>query len=162
MSNATDFHDDEHCLAELVFQGASDFEPPPELMEEVQKAVSAWHARENQHASGADMFHFPHCTVFSISYEGDAGEYWPNESSTVLTETLVREFLFRDGICSLTDDHERLVCMKYQVMALDGDEHVMICPYLTEAGNISGIVVVCMTKMLRDFLSSRRDSGART
>jgi hypothetical protein len=39
--------------------------------------------------------------------------------------------------------------MKYNVMAVSGDEFVLVCPYLTEAGNISGIVVVCVTKMLR-------------
>jgi len=32
---------------------------------------------------------------------------------------------------------------------LSVDEYVLVCPYLTEAGNISGIVVVCVTKMMR-------------
>ena len=90
----------------------------------------------------------PDCSVFSISYLGESDEYWPNEPDTLLTETLIREFLFNDGICSLTDDHERLVCMKYKIMAMEGEEHVMICPYLTEAGNISGIVVVCLSKLM--------------
>jgi hypothetical protein len=35
-------------------------------------------------------------------------------------------------------------------MALTGDEYLLICPYLTEAGNISGIVVVTVTKMIRE------------
>jgi hypothetical protein len=148
-----DFHDDEHSLAELVFQGASEFEPSPELKAEVQKVVGAWHQRSDQHSPCAEMFHMQDCSVFSITYQGESGDYWPCESDTSLTETLIREFLFDHGICSLTDDHEQLICMKYQIMALDGDEHVMICPYLTEAGNISGIVVVCLTKMMRQFMS---------
>jgi hypothetical protein len=39
--------------------------------------------------------------------------------------------------------------MKYNIMALAGDEYVLICPYLTAAGNISGILIVCVTKMMR-------------
>jgi hypothetical protein len=44
--------------------------------------------------------------------------------------------------------------MKYRIMALEGDEHVLICPYLTEAGNISGIVVVGVTKMIHELARS--------
>ena len=87
--------------------------------------------------------------LFSITYEGEAGEYWPDESMTDITETLVREFLYRDGICSLTDERVRLIRMKYNVMASEGDEYVLVCPYVTAAGNISGIVVVCVNMMLR-------------
>ena len=87
--------------------------------------------------------------LFCISYEGEAGEYWPNEAMTDVTETLVREFLYAGGICSLSDERVRLIHMKYNVMASEGDEYVLVCPYLTAAENISGIVVVCVTKMLR-------------
>jgi hypothetical protein len=156
-----DFHDDQHSLAELVFQGASEFEPSPELKAEVRKVVGAWHQRSDQHSPCADMFHVPECSVFSITYQGEAGDHWPSESDTALTETLVREFLYSSGICSLTDVREQLICMKYQIMALEGDEHVMVCPYLTEAGNISGIVVVCLTKMIRP-LTSGSGIGAHT
>jgi hypothetical protein len=41
-------------------------------------------------------------------------------------------------------------------MAMEGDEHVLICPYLTAAGNISGIVVVCATKMIHKMAQSAR------
>ena len=74
---------------------------------------------------------------------------------------LIREFLYRDGICSLTVEQVRLIRMKYHIMALDGDEHVLICPYLTEAGNISGIVIVCATKMINKMALSER-SAARS
>ncbi len=67
---------------------------------------------------------------------------------------LIREFLYRDGICSLTVERVRLIRMKYHIMALDGDEHVLICPYLTEAGNISGVAVVCVTKMIQKLAQS--------
>ena len=94
------------------------------------------------------MLHVENSTLFSITYEGRAGEYWPDESMNNLTETLVREFLFRDGICSISDERVRLIHMKYNVMASEGDEYVLVCPYLSAAGNISGIVVVCVTMMM--------------
>ena len=94
------------------------------------------------------MLQLPDCSVFSITYEGKAGEYWPNESENEMTEILIREFLYRHGICSLTDERVQMICMKYKIIALEGDEHVLICPYLTEAGNISGIAVVSVTRMI--------------
>jgi hypothetical protein len=144
-----DFFDNKHTLAELVFQGATELESMQELGDEEKKALIAWRQRINPQSSGAEFLQLPDCSVFSITYEGKADEYWPNESETEVTETLIRDFLYRDGICSLTDEEVKLISMKYQIMALDGDEQVLICPYLTEAGNISGIVVVCVTKMVQ-------------
>ena len=149
-----DFSDNKHSLAELVFQGATESASMLDFKEEAKKALMAWRNRSDPQSSGAELLRVHDCSVFSINYEGNAGEYWPDESENEMTETLVRQFLYRDGICSLTDDEVRLICMKYQVMALDGDEHVLICPYLTEAGNISGIVVVCVTKMVHGITQS--------
>lgn len=149
-----DFSDNKHSLAELVFQGATETESMQDFGEDARNALMGWRQRSDSHSSGAEMLQLPDCSVFSITYEGEAGEYWPSESDNEMTETLIREFLYRDGICSLTDDRVRLICMKYQIMALDGDEHVLICPYLTEAGNISGIVVVCATKMIHALARS--------
>jgi len=66
-----------------------------------------------------------------------------------MNEILIREFLYRDGICSLTDERVWLYHMKFRLMAMDGDEYLLVCPYLTDAGNISGILVVCVTKMIQ-------------
>jgi hypothetical protein len=149
MSDMTDFSDDRHYLAELAFQGASDMDLDHTCKQEVIEALEGWRGRTDRQSSGAELLHIENCMLFSITYEGEAGEYWPDESMTDITETLVREFLYRDGICSLTDEHVRLVHMKYNVMASEGDEYALICPYLTAAGNIAGIVVVCVNKMIR-------------
>jgi hypothetical protein len=149
MSSVTDFSDHKHELAELAFQGAKEMDLDQSCTPDMIEAMAAWQQRADQHSSGAELFRWRHCPVFSITYEGNAGEYWPNEKDTDIVETLVREFLYHDGICSLSDDRVRLIHMKYNIMALAGDEFVMVCPYLTEAGNISGILVVCVTKILR-------------
>ena len=149
MSNVTDFSDSRHTLAELAFQGAEEMDVQQTCTAETIDALSAWHKRENQHSSGAEMFRFEHCPLFSITYQGSAGEYWPNEKENDIVETLIRDFLYRDGICSLEDDRVRLVHMKYNIMALSGDEYVLICPYLTEAGNIGGILVICITQVIQ-------------
>ncbi len=148
MSDAANFSDNKHNLAELAFQGATDMDPEQTCRQEVIDALVTWRARPDHRSSGADLLHVENCTLFSITYEGRAGEYWPDESMNNLTETLVREFLFRDGICSISDERVRLIHMKYNVMASEGDEYVLVCPYLSAAGNISGIVVVCVTMMM--------------
>ncbi len=143
-----DFSDDKHSLAELVFQGATELESMRDFGEDAKNALMAWRHRSDLHSSGAEMLQLPDCSVFSITYEGKAGEYWPNESENEMTEILIREFLYRHGICSLTDERVQMICMKYKIIGLEGDEHVLICPYLTEAGNISGIAVVSVTRMI--------------
>ena len=151
-----DFSDDQHSLAELVFQGATELESTQQAGEEANNALMAWRRRSDLNSSGVELLQIPDCTAFSITYEGEARDYWPSESANEMAEILIREFLYRDGICSLSDSRERLICMKYQVMAMDGNEYVLICPYLTEAGNISGIVVVCATKMMNKLAQAAR------
>ena len=155
-----DFSDNQHSLAELIFQGATELESMQQVGEEANNALKAWRSRSDLNSSGAELLQMPDCTAFSITYEGEASEYWPNESANEMTETLIREFLYRDGICSLSDSRARLICMKFQIMAMDGNEYVLICPYLTEAGNISGIVVVCATKMINEMAQSTRADTA--
>ena len=149
MTSVTDFTDRQHTLAELAFQGAEEMDVDKTCGPQMLEALTAWHDRAEQHSSGAEMFRWKHCPAFSITYEGSAGEYWPNEKDNDIVETLIRDFLYREGICSLKDDHVRLIHMKYNIMALAGDEYVLVCPYLTEAGNIGGITVVCVTRALQ-------------
>lgn len=143
------FSDAQHNLAELVFNDAIEVDPasicPAELLEKMQ----SWRDRPDHHQPGAELLQAEHCTLFSISYEGKTADYWPNESANQIGETLIRDFLYRDGICALSDELVRLFHIKYRMMAIDGDEYMLVCPYLTESQNISGIVVVCLTKMLR-------------
>jgi hypothetical protein len=155
-----DFSDNQHSLAELIFQGATELESMQQVGEEASNALEAWRRRSDLNSSGAELLHMPECTAFTISYEGEASEYWPNEPANEMTEGLIREFLYRDGICSLSDARVRLICMKFQIMAMDGDEYVLICPHLTEAGNISGIVVVSATKMVNEMVQSTRAAEA--
>ena len=146
-----DFSDNEHNLAELVFLGATESDPEQSCNEDVIAALTRWRDRPDHLSSGSNLFRMEGCANFTINYEGNVEEYWPNESENNLCETLVREFLFQHGICSLTDERVRLVQVKYNIMALAGDEYLLVCPYLTAAGNISGIVVVCVTKMRRQI-----------
>ena len=144
-----DFSDSIHNLAELAFQGAEELDPVEHCRDEVIAALTAWRDRNDHTASGAELLHVSDCAVFSISYEGEAGEYWPNEAENDISEIFVREFLYESGICNITDECVRLMHVKYTIMAITGDEYLLVCPYVTEANNISGIVVCCVTKMLR-------------
>ena len=98
-----DFSDDQHSLAELVFQGATEIESMQQVGDEANNALMAWRQRSDLKLSGAELLQMPNCTAFSITYEGEASDYWPNEPANEMTEVLIREFLYRDGICSLSD-----------------------------------------------------------
>ena len=143
-----DFSDNKHNLAELAFHGATEVDPEQTCTKNVIQALATWSHRPNRQLSGSDLLRLDDCTVFSIDYEGKAEDYWPNESENDISETLIREFLYREGICTLSDEQVRLFHARYTIMALTGDEYLLVCPYLTAAGNISGIVVVTVTKMI--------------
>ncbi|MDX1404566.1 MAG: hypothetical protein R3192_08510 [Woeseiaceae bacterium] len=149
MTGVSDFRDQQHSVAELAFQGAEELDLEKTCNAATIAMLDDWHKRPDPHVSGAEMFQLEHCPRFSMSYQGDAGEYWPDEAENDIVETLIRDFLYCDGICSLKDDRVRLVHMKYNIMALAGDEYVLICPYLTEANNIAGILVICVTKVMK-------------
>ena len=143
-----DFSDNKHNLAELAFHGATEVAPEQVCTKEVIQALATWSHRPNHQLSGSDLLRLHDCAIFSIDYEGKAGDYWPNESENDISETLIREFLYDQGICTLSDERVRLFHVRYTIMALTGDEYLLVCPYLTAAGNISGIVVVTVTKMI--------------
>jgi hypothetical protein len=144
-----DFSDNVHNLAELAFNGATEVDPEKTCRPEVIQTMATWHDRPDHQVSGAELLNIEGCTHFSITYDGKSLEYWPTEAKNDINETLIREFLYREGICSLTDERVRLFHMKFRIMAMDGDEYLLVCPYVTDAGNISGIVVVCVTKMIQ-------------
>ncbi len=144
-----DFSDNKHNLAELAFHGATEVAPEPICTKDVIQALATWSHRPNHQLSGSDLLRLDDCALFSIKYEGKARDYWPNESENDISETLIREFLYHDGICTLSDERARLFHARYTIMALTGDENLLICPYLMATGNIFGIVVATVSTMTR-------------
>ncbi len=51
-------------------------------------------------------------------------DYWPNESENDMSETLIREFLYHDGICTLSDERARLFHANYKIIAMNGEEYL--------------------------------------
>jgi hypothetical protein len=145
-----DFSDNKHNLAELAFHGAIEVDIERFCTKDIIEALATWSDRSIHQSSGSDLLRLDDGALFCIDHEGKAGDYWPNESENDISETLIREFLYHDGICSISDERIRLFHARYSVMAITGDEYLLVCPYLTAAGNISGIVVVTITKMIRE------------
>ncbi len=144
-----DFSDKKHNAAELAFHGATEVDIQQTCTTDITEALATWSYRPNRQLSGSELLRLDGCTLFSINYKGKTRDYWPNESENDISETLIREFLYHGGICSLSDERIRLFYARYTVMALTGDEYLLVCPYLTEAANVSGIVVVTITKIIR-------------
>ena len=141
-----DFSDEKHALAEVVFHGATELDPEQACTNDVIQALAAWQDRPNHQLSGSDLLRTEGCTLFTIDHKGVAGDYWPNESENDTSEILIRDFMFHDGLCTIADERVRLFHARYTMMALTGDEYLLVCPYLTATGNVSGIVVVTVTK----------------
>ncbi len=144
-----DFSDNKHDLAELAFNGATEVAPEQICTKDVIQALATWSHRRHHQLPGSDLLRLDDCALFSIDYKGKCRDYWPDESENDISETLIREFLYHEGICTLSDERARLFHVRYTIMALQGDEYLLVCPYLTATGNISGIVVVTVTKIIR-------------
>ncbi len=144
-----DFADTEHNLAELIFHGVEELDPAALCDTEVLGAVHAWRERENIHEPGPEIFQLPLTRSFTITYQGKVEYYWPDEESNFEGESLIRQFLFHNGICSLADDTVRLYRVQYSLLAMDDTEYLLVCPYRTSDGNIAGIVVICVNKRLK-------------
>lgn len=143
-----EFSDNKHNVAELAFHGATEVDIQQACTTDITEALATWSHRPNRQLSGSELLRLGGCALFSINYEGKARDYWPNESENDISETLIREFVYHEGICTLSDERVRFFHARYTIMALTGDEYLLVCPYLTAAGNISGIVVVSVTKMI--------------
>ncbi len=144
-----DFSDNRHNLAELAFNGATEADIQEICTRDISESLATWSHRPDRQLSGSDLLRLDGCMLFSIDYEGKSADYWPNQLENDVSETLIREFLYHDGLCSIADERIRLFHARYTIMALTGDEYLLVCPYLTEAGNIAGIVVVTVTKVIR-------------
>lgn len=145
-----DFSDNKHNPVGLVLHGVEEVDPGVACRSEVVDALDAWRNRSSHQSPGHDLLRFDDCPQFSISYDGKAGDYWPSETDNDISETIVRGFLFHDGICRLTDEQTHLYHVRYRIVSTVDNDCLLVCPYLTFAGNISGIVVVSVTRMIRE------------
>ena len=155
------FSDKQHEPAGFIFHGATELDPEDACTVEVLDALTAWSQRSNHVAPCVDLLQLDGCPHFLISHDGQAGDYWPSQSENDISETLIREFLYHDGICRLVDDRAHLFHVKYRMLSMTEADCLLVCPYLTASGNISGIVVVLVTKKIRETLL-RAGGSAKT
>lgn len=144
-----DFHDPSHNADDLVFQGAKEYEPSALCDKKVLTALAAWRSRNSITEASPAVFHLDTTRCFTITYQGQVGGYWPDEDANRLGEGLLRDCLFKDGICALDDLEPRLIVANYKMQALADTEYLLVCPYPTGSGNIAGMVVVCVNRHLR-------------
>ena len=138
------FTDPDHSMPEAVYQGSATLDLQATCDDEVLEALERWRSRPKPSEPSDDVFHLDRCRVFTITYDGRAAGYWPDEAGNLIGESLLRDFLFRNGICEIDEPEPRLYAVHYRVIAMDGTEYLLVCPYLTAAGNIGGLVVTCV------------------
>jgi hypothetical protein len=146
------FSDKQHEPAGFIFHGATELDPEDACKAEVLDALAEWDRRPNHDSPGVDLLQLDGCPHFLISHDGQARNYWPSRSENDISETLIREFLYHDGICRLVDDRAHLFHVKYRMLSMTEADCLLVCPYLTDSGHISGIVVVLVTKKIREAM----------
>jgi len=138
--------DNKHALAGFVCQSTEEIDPSQACTQDLVDALAAWSRRPNHELPGLELLQLDGCPHFLMSHDGKATDYWPNESQNDISEILIRESLYHDDICTLTDDRARLFNLKYKLLSIIGTDCLLVCPYLTHSGSISGILVVLVTK----------------
>lgn len=146
----TDFSDTEHTLGEIIYNGAPSHPVDSYCNETVLDAIATWQARPSPFDPRPDILNLPKTRGFVISYTGETSDYWPNLEDNQLGETLIREFLFHDGICRLDALTPKFYAVNYKVVAMDGTEYLLVLPFPTASDNIAGVVVICVNRNLRE------------
>jgi len=121
----------------------------PRLEAEVRSALERWRDEQMPGSHNAHLFQLERTMGFCISYDDEADSYWPDQAANALPEALVREFLYSDGICRLTDLDPRLYSVHFRLFAIEDTEYLLVCPYRSRAGNIGGLVVICVDHRFR-------------
>ncbi len=144
----SDFADKEHDISSLIFQGST-LLPIEEVCNSTMiERYQQWLKRSDRTKPDNHFFELENALTFTISYEGIAKHYYPDVKSNFIIESLVRQFLFHNGICTIDSFEPRLYLVKYNLIAFVEKEYLLICPYPTVNGNINGLVVVCVNKYL--------------
>lgn len=143
------FADGDNIADLLVFQGAKEMGSLEPVDSEMMDALERWKCRPKKSEVDLEHFKIDDVLCFAIDYQGNASGHWPSKEATVLPETLIRTFLFHNGICDLNDPSATLYFQAtYKILALDGVEHLFVGAYPTPSGNIGGLVVVCVNNRL--------------
>ncbi|MEM1081088.1 MAG: hypothetical protein AAGH65_05855 [Pseudomonadota bacterium] len=148
----TNFSDPKHHVAELIYQGVAEKEPASLCDTAMLEALNEWITRKNPCQPESERFHLPQTVGFMIGYTGQTSDYWPDEESNFVSETLLREFLFDQGICKLDHFSPQLYVAHYKILAVIETEYLLVCPYPTAKGSLAGVIAVCINKHLHQDL----------
>ena len=142
------FKDEEHTIPEIVIQLVDETDPKEWCDQETLDALKSWNERPIASDPHLSILRLSNTLGFTISYEGESSNYWPDEKSNLIVESLVRDILYADGICSIQDYNSRLYRVSFRVTGMADSESILVCPYPTQEGNISGLVVICVNNRL--------------
>lgn len=141
-----EFTDVEHSLSDLIFQGAEEFSAQAVCDTTIQSILTSWEKRQDPASPDMHLFELDSTRCFTIDYQGNAGNYWPDETSNFVGESIIRQSLFENGICNLQEMTPKLYVSRYKMIAMEDIEFLLVCPYPTAHGNIGGLIVVCVNK----------------
>lgn len=146
------FADREHTITEAVFVGTTEFHADAAEWAAVAPLVSGWNSADPKPGVLAELFGAEDLQAFALDYQGQPVDYWPDERTNFLHESLLREFLFHDGVCQLNDFEPRLYRVTFKVLTEQDADFLLVLPYSTDSGNVAGICVVCVNHRVQALL----------
>lgn len=139
-----DLSGNEHNPLRIIAHGLEEADPNVAcrsgVIDALRDALRRWQWRSSHESPGLDLLRFERCPQFSISYDGEATDYWPSAADNDIRETVVRAFLFHDGICRLTDAEAHSYHARNRILStVVNDGCLLVFPCATAVASISGM-----------------------
>ncbi|WP_434054412.1 MAG: hypothetical protein RDA78_05825 [Roseibium sp.] len=141
----------------VSFRGAVSLKPQAVCDAETNCILEDWNARRSMTHASLELFHRLGDACMLVDADCRPAGYLPDAQSNTLSETLIREFLFPDGLRLLRPGPAFVLRAQYSLIALQGFWHLLVCPIPDPGTDIPvGAIVVHIDRHLTDRTGGRR------
>lgn len=135
----------------VSFRGAVSLKPHAVCDAEINCILEDWNARRSATHASLELFHGLGDACMLVDADSRPACYLPDAQSNTLSETLIREFLFPDGLRLLSPSPAFVLRVQYSLIALDGFWHLLVCPIPDPGTDIpAGAIVVHVDRHMTD------------
>lgn len=133
----------------VVFGGAVRLPLEPTLDPVTTAALTRWLHRPDRRAPFPECFHAPDVSCILMDAQVRPAAYFPRASANVLVESIVRTFVFPHGVSSVASLDPFILRSIYKVIAVEGQQYLLVCPFLDiEGQRVGGLVLVDLDERL--------------
>ena len=135
----------------VAFRGAVSLKPQAVCDAETNFILEDWYACRSATHAALELFHRLGDACMLVDADCRPAGYLPDAQSNTLSETLIREFIFPDGLRLLSSGPAFVLRAQYSLIALEGLWHLLVCPIPDPGADIpAGAIVVHIDRHLKD------------